>query len=104
MLLLYEDESFQQATDRDARVQEYVDWAGSLAQQGRLVAGDELGVGGMVVAPASAAVPLDAAATADQPQGYFLIRADDEAHAARLASTCPHVRYGGTIVVRRLTT
>lgn len=34
--------------------------------------------------------------------GYFLIAASDDASAAALARTCPHIKYGGSIVVRRV--
>lgn len=39
----------------------------------------------------------------DSPlSGYFMIRASSLAEAQRIASTCPHVRHGGTIEVREI--
>ena len=38
----------------------------------------------------------------EQLGGYFLIEASDDAAAAALARTCPHIKYGGSIVVRRV--
>jgi hypothetical protein len=34
--------------------------------------------------------------------GYFLIRAADRRTALEIARSCPHVRYGGRIVVREI--
>lgn len=34
--------------------------------------------------------------------GYFLIRANDDAAAARVARQCPHLRHGGAVVLRRI--
>jgi hypothetical protein len=34
--------------------------------------------------------------------GFFLIEAESDADAAALARTCPHVKYGGSVVVRRV--
>jgi hypothetical protein len=34
--------------------------------------------------------------------GYFLIRAVDRRTALEIARSCPHVRYGGRIVVREI--
>jgi hypothetical protein len=34
--------------------------------------------------------------------GFFRLRARDLEGAVRLAATCPHLRYGGTIELRRI--
>jgi hypothetical protein len=34
--------------------------------------------------------------------GYFIVRAEDRRAAAEIARTCPHVRYGGRIVIREI--
>jgi predicted GIY-YIG superfamily endonuclease len=36
-----------------------------------------------------------------QPRGFFVVRARDLAEAQRIAAACPHLRYGGRIVLRR---
>jgi hypothetical protein len=102
MLLLYEDGTYQRAADPQARVREYADWARSLARAGQLVAGDELDAGGLELNPHASPVPR--AADALDPRGYFVIVAADADAAARVAATCPHLRYGGRVVVRRLVT
>jgi hypothetical protein len=75
VLLLYEDESF--APDRPLRelVGEYTAWAG--ADIGPAQPRSELGV----------------------VAGLFVIRAADETGALAIARTCPHLRYGGRVVV-----
>jgi hypothetical protein len=34
------------------------------------------------------------------PVGFFLIRAESFEAAAATAAECPHVKYGGTVVIR----
>lgn len=102
MLLLYEDASFQPAADPSSRVREYSAWAGTLAQAGQLVSGEELddiGVG-LTATPTSTSVGVDDVRT--QPRGYFVIVAKDPEAALTIASTCPHLKYGGRIVVRKI--
>jgi hypothetical protein len=104
ILLLYEDAAYQQASDRGSRVSEYSAWARSLAAAGQLVAADELSRSGDVLNGALAATPLGVNRMNNQPTGYFMITATDEAAALRIASTCPHLRYGGRIVMLRIVT
>lgn len=106
-LFLYEDAAFQVASAEElpARVQEYVAWGRDLGPRGRTVGGSKLGDdgGGVVLdgtapgTPAARAVPDPALGTMD---GFFLIQADSLDAAVELARTCPHVRYGGRILVR----
>lgn len=98
MLLLYEDAGYQAATNPSDRVREYSEWAKSLSQAGQLVAADELGDHGEELGVA-AATSLNIAQVGSQPRGYFVIAASDDATAARVASTCPHLRHGGRIVM-----
>jgi hypothetical protein len=104
MLLLYEDATFQPAADPSSRVREYSAWAGTLARAGQLVSGDELddtGVG-LTGTPTSMSVGVDDVRT--QPRGYFVIVAKDRETAATIAATCPHLKYGGRIVIRKILT
>ena len=80
----------------DVRRQEYGAWARDLASRGVQVSGEEL-------SEESAALgATNAAAEAALPRGFFVIRADDLEAAQRIASTCPHLRYGGRIVIKRV--
>lgn len=105
-LMLYEDASYQAAPTAAAsdRVAEYTAWARELAADGTVVGGEKLADSGVLLTasePSATRVPTsDIGALA----GYFLIRAKDEADAARIAATCPHLKYGGRISLRRIET
>lgn len=103
MFLLYEDEGYAAPTadEAEARVQEYVAWARALARQARYVDGAELAPGAAVVAPPGRA-PRDPRSEGPQLAGYFVVGATDLADARQLAESCPHVRYGGSVVIRPL--
>jgi hypothetical protein len=36
------------------------------------------------------------------PRGFFVVSAPDLNAAHQIASTCPHLRYGGRIVIQRI--
>jgi len=97
--LLLLSEPVPLATDKSHSdlIAEYRGWAGRLADQGRLVAAERLVESGRSLGLAAAHPPggLDAVT------GLFLISADGWEEALALASTCPHLSYGGGITVRR---
>jgi len=104
-LLLYEGPEYRLAAagEQDDRVREYGEWAGLRAERGELVAGEKLredpdvviGVNGTVTTAPPAAGETRLA-------GFFIIRAADRRSALEIAQTCPHVRYGGSIVIREI--
>jgi hypothetical protein len=96
LLLLYEDSTYQVAARPEERAAEYGAWARELAEQGRTISGEELGSDSQVVASPSAS----AAGTLGTLGGFFLLDASDAADAAQVARASPHLKYGGTIVVR----
>ncbi|HSM07851.1 MAG TPA: YciI family protein [Gemmatimonadota bacterium] len=104
VLLLYEDEDFRPAHDEDALVAEYGQWAGALAREGSLVAGEKLDETGMLLEiPGGAGTMLpggDDGSPLGRLGGYFVISAGDRAEALAIAGTNPHLRHGGRIVVR----
>jgi len=67
----------------EERRAEYARWADSLARLGKLDVGGHLEPPGDVV------------------DGLFIIRAANDSDAARIAATCPHIKYRGRIEVRR---
>ncbi len=75
------------------RAAEYGRWARAAHEGARVVGGEALGdhVGDAGVAGA-----------ADDLVGFFLVQARDREAAARLAADCPHVKYGGRVVVREI--
>jgi len=106
MLLLYADDDFREGTAADARrrVREYGDWARALARQGRLIAGDELAGDGRQITSSGTSDAVPHPQFRDEPRGYFVIVARDEASAMQIAATCPHLRHRGRVVVRRIVT
>lgn len=84
VLLLNEDSGYRAAPRGQgaARLAEMTRWADSLAKLG------ELDLGGHLVGSA-------------RPDGLFIIRAPSDSDAARIAASCPFMKWGGHIDVRR---
>lgn len=84
------------AREEALRVQEYKSWARRMAGEGHLVAGEKLSPKATRVGGASAP------AGGESVRGYFVIAAADDAQALTIARGCPHLRYGGWIVLRKI--
>jgi hypothetical protein len=93
VLLLYGHAPDDTGSVHLAREREYGRWASQLTGGVRWVAGHELGD---VVESLGA---QSAGATAERLAGYFVIDAPSRARAAEVARTCPHLKYGGSVVV-----
>ncbi len=89
------------SANEQALVAEYSAWAGRLAGEGKLLAGEKLADDPltMLVSHGTTDVPRF---TADEVGGFFIIQAADSAEAYRIARDCPHLKHGGTIQVRRI--
>ena len=94
LLLLYGAPSASPAEEQ-ARVEEYRAWANEERAAGRLVAAEKL-AGSFMLIGSPAGGPSNPA----EPSGFFLLRAATASEAAMAAQRCPHVRHGGTVVVR----
>lgn len=105
-LLLYGASTADDPASRAARGPEYSAWAERTHASAWVLRGEALASDGALLRRAGAEAPQegDAAATAgptgEELSGYFLIAAATLEDAVRLARECPHLRYGGTIVVR----
>jgi hypothetical protein len=99
-MLLIRGGSLNQDLPEARLVAEYGEWAGMVAEQGRLVSAEKLADdGGEWVSPDSST--LDERMR--QPvEGFFLVKADGYQQAVALARGHPHVAYGGTIEVRQI--
>lgn len=80
--------------DEEARVAEYGAWAGRLRRAGQLVSAERLREDGLRLGDG----PPEAWAAG--PQGFFLVRARDDAEAEALARACPHLRHGGRVALQ----
>jgi hypothetical protein len=81
----------------DDGVREYGEWARRLAASGTEVSGEKLADDSTLLVGA----PVDTPSRADL-RGFFIVQASDAQHAQQLAVSHPHVKRGGTIVVRRI--
>jgi hypothetical protein len=96
LLLLYADEGFRWDVPETRLVEEYRAWATSVRST-RFVRGERLGDMEQVLTAADTASPILSRVGVS---GYFVIEAETWEQAAALARTCPHLRYGGRIVLR----
>jgi len=98
VLLLY---SGDDAASAPSRREEYTAWARTIAGRGTAISGLELvdSPDAVLSLPSDTTLP---AAMPAQPRGFFVVRARDFAEARRIAETCPHLRHGGRIVLRRV--
>jgi len=93
VLLLYGDRADDTGAVHVVREREYGRWASELTGGVRWVAGHELGDVIETLGPPSGSLANDRLA------GYFVIDAPSRARAAEIARSCPHLKYGGRVVV-----
>ena len=84
----------------DTRRREYSEWARDVASRGVAISGEELSEEAREID--ASGTHASAPATGPLPRGFFLVGAPDLESAQRIASSCPHLRYGGRIVVKRI--
>ena len=107
-LLLFESDEYRPAATADAqkgRVLEYGAWIRAKGENGRFVDGEKLAKDGRWCRTRSGGVEVLDPVTDNVRgllAGYFIIGASSYDEAVDLARDCPHLRYGGTIEVRRI--
>jgi hypothetical protein len=95
VLLLYGDPPGDTGAVHVTREREYGQWAAGLRNGTRWVGGQELGdVIETLGPPQTAASP-----SSDRLAGYFVIDAPSRERAAEVARSCPHLKYGGRVVL-----
>ena len=108
VLLLFQSEEYRPAPTPDARrdrVREYGAWARETAKSGRSVTGEKLAADGKWCLMRDGQIEVrDPAADSLRGTlaGYFVIGASSYDEAVDVARGCPHLRYGGTVEVRRI--
>jgi len=95
VLLLYGDLADDTGAVHIAREREYGQWASTLRDGAKWVGGHELADIVEQLGPTSRV----SVASADRLAGYFVIEAPSRERAAEVARSCPHLKYGGRIVV-----
>ncbi len=98
-LLLYGNPPEDTGAVHAARAREYGRWASRL-QGARWVGGHELGAVIETLGTSGASPP----GVADRLAGFFIIEAPSPERAAEVARSCPHLKYGGRIVVMAVAT
>jgi hypothetical protein len=105
VLLLYEGPEYRNTPpgQEQDRVREYADWARERGAKGELEAGEKLREDlDLVIRPDGSIGEEAPAPGAARLAGFFMIRATDDRAALEIARSCPHVRYGGSIVIREI--
>lgn len=105
VFLLYEGPEYDQPAPEAMaeRVREYVAWAGTEWEHGAVEGGEKLAEDAdLAVGPGGGAEEIAPEPGERRLAGYFVIRAADRGAALEIARTCPHVRYGGRIVIREI--
>jgi hypothetical protein len=83
-------------------VAEYGAWASRLRREGVVISGEKLDDQRTLLTADQRRA--DVGPTAGALAGYFLVGASNERHALAVAASCPHLRHGGEIEVRRIAT
>ncbi|HEU5272577.1 MAG TPA: YciI family protein, partial [Xanthobacteraceae bacterium] len=109
MLLLHTNPSRPRPTSPDeimAITKAYMDWADRMRADGRLKGGEKLTFdAGKVMRPNGGRVTVTDGPYAESKEligGYFAISARNYDEACRIAESCPHLGFGGTIEVRQV--
>ncbi|MGH7724248.1 MAG: YciI family protein [Candidatus Eiseniibacteriota bacterium] len=108
-LFLFEDKGYQQPTPDalGARIGEYSSWARSIGESGRYVTGEKLADDGSFCRLEKGALTASGPvhdSTRGVLAGYFIIGAASLEEARSIARNCPHLKYGGSVEIRRLET
>jgi len=99
-LLLYGVPPEDTGTVHAARAREYGTWASNLGGGVRWVGGHELT--GVIETLGSASVQPPG--PDERMAGFFIIEATSSERATEVARTCPHLKYGGRVVVMAVAT
>lgn len=105
LLMLYEGGDFRRDRPEVEMIAEYSAWAASLRARGILERGEALDTGTRLLGNTPRGVQVlsgELVSSLGVLAGFFIIRAADEAEATAVAQTCPHLRHGGRIAVRRV--
>jgi len=109
MLFLHMNSSRPRPTSPDdimAVTKAYMAWADRMRAEGKLKGGEKLTFdAGKVMRPNGGKVTVTDGPYAESKEligGYFAISAKDYNDACRIAESCPHLGFGGTIEVRQV--
>jgi hypothetical protein len=84
---------------------EYTAWAKTIAQSNHMLGGAKLQYDGRLMRRIAGGIDVRDISTHDEGEqiaGYFLIEAANYEEAEKIAASCPHLKYGGVIELRRI--
>lgn len=88
--------------EMQALIERYVAWGRELAERGHLETSSKLREGvGRVLGPGGSVTDGPFTEAKEVVGGFWLLAADDLAHAERLVAECPHLEYG-TLEIREI--
>ncbi len=103
LILLREDiQAVDQMTEAEAmeEIATYQKWVDELTQSGNHVSSEPLTSEGFMVSESQVLSDGPFIEAKDAISGYFIIKANDHAHAIEIAKSCPLVTNGGTVELR----
>lgn len=100
-LMLYGGSTGSDSSAHAARADEYRRWAAAEHPWGRVLGGEALADSAWTVSRGKTNISLSQP-RADELVGFFLVQAPSREAAAFLAAECPHLKYGGRVVVRAI--
>ncbi len=102
LLMLREGADFNRERWSDARLTaETVEWARRRLGARHFDIGEKLNMSGWVLTPTQVA-GMSPTALQDAPDGFFVIAAASDQEALDIARSCPFLRHGGRIELRRI--
>lgn len=102
-LLIYDDDNY--VGDPMAQGQEYRNWMFDMRAAGGYATGQKFLTSGRILKAGTDHIEvheLNAADSYGAIGGFFLIEASSYEEVVRVASSCPHLKYSGTIEVRKI--
>lgn len=103
LLLLYVDGDYQAprtGSELD-RIEEYRNWARQVARRGIPIRGERLAGEGLRLTGGQGGVRQEPVVS-DTLSGYFVVGVTNRREAEEVARSCPHLRYGGRLVVKAI--
>lgn len=109
-MLLLHDRTTQQGDLSPEQIQgiiaEYVAWRDKIEEQGRLIGGEKLADdNGRQLTNDNGEIRVTDGPYAEAKEmlgGYFAIKAADYDEAVEISRSCPHLKYGGRIELRKI--
>ncbi len=88
--------------EAEATTKKWQSWIGNIAEQGKLIKTNEIGVDAKIINADSAVSEGPYVAEGEVVTGFMLLKADSAEDAASLADGCPILDAGGKIEIRDL--